>query len=192
MSVYVISDGVVNDIEKMLNSFWWGGGGGGNRGIHWLAWEKFVCPKRDGGMGFRDFRAFNLAMVAKQGWKLLSNPTSLVSRFFKARYFPNSSFLDAKLGSNPRFLWRSLWKAKDVLCLDCRWSIRNGSNIKFLHEPWLRGSKDLRIIGLFPQGVYHLSVQDILLPNIKSWKTQLVNSLFNQVVAKEIFSIPLI
>jgi len=36
-------------------------------------------------------------MVAKQDWNFLTNPTSLVSQIFKARYFPKTSFLDAKL-----------------------------------------------------------------------------------------------
>ncbi|XP_058741168.1 uncharacterized protein LOC131613523 [Vicia villosa] len=160
--------------------------------IHWLAWDKLACPKRDGGLGFRDFWAFNLAMVAKQGWKLLSDPVSLVSRFFKARYFPNSSFLNANLGSNPSFMWRSLWKARDVLCLGCRWSIGTGSNIKVLHDSWLWGSTYFRVSGLFLEGVYNLTVQDLLLPNSKQWNVGVVNSLFEQVVADQILNTPLI
>ncbi|XP_058764318.1 uncharacterized protein LOC131637728 [Vicia villosa] len=50
MSVYLIPDGVVNDIEKMLNSFWWGGGGN-NKGIRWLAWDRMTTKKSEGGWG---------------------------------------------------------------------------------------------------------------------------------------------
>ncbi|PNY01974.1 ribonuclease H [Trifolium pratense] len=45
--------------------------GNNGRGIHWLAWEKLACPKTKGGLGFRNFEAFNLAMVAKQAWNIV-------------------------------------------------------------------------------------------------------------------------
>ncbi|CAI8601941.1 unnamed protein product [Vicia faba] len=119
MSVYLTPDGVVKDIERMLNSFWWGGGRN-NKGIRWMAWDRLTSLKSEGGMRFRDFKAFNIVVVAKQGWNLLSKPNSLVSRIFKARYFPRSSFLKVKVGYNLNFVWRSLWKAKDVLKMGCR------------------------------------------------------------------------
>ena len=47
-------------------------------------------------MSFRDLRDFNLAMLAKQGWRLIQENDSLLYKCFKARYFPRSSFLEAK------------------------------------------------------------------------------------------------
>jgi hypothetical protein len=72
------------------------GGVTNNKGIRWLSWDKLACSKEEGGLGFRDFQMFNMAMVmvAKQGWKLISNPNALVARLFKARYFPNNSLFD--------------------------------------------------------------------------------------------------
>lgn len=34
-----------------------------------------------GGLGFRRVHEFNLALLAKQGWRLLTDPSSLVSNF---------------------------------------------------------------------------------------------------------------
>ena len=62
---------------------------------------KNVQIKFEGGMGFRDLQAFNLAMLAKQGWRMMSHPSSSMARLYKARYFPNNDVLSANLGSNP-------------------------------------------------------------------------------------------
>jgi hypothetical protein len=49
-----------------------------------------------------------MAMVVKQGWKIMTKPESLVAKNFKAKCFPHSSLLEANLGSNHSFVWRSL------------------------------------------------------------------------------------
>ncbi|GAU33827.1 hypothetical protein TSUD_221650 [Trifolium subterraneum] len=79
-----------------------------NKGIQWLAWERLACPKAHGGLGFRNFEAFNKAMVAKQVWNIVQNPNTLVAKLIKARYFPHSSLFEAPLGYNPNFALRSM------------------------------------------------------------------------------------
>jgi hypothetical protein len=132
----MILDSIINDIEKMLNSFWWGDGSN-NKGIRWLAWDKLAKPKVNGGLGYRDFNAFNMAMVAKQAWSFMAEPGKLVSRIFKARYFPRSTLFDAKIGNNPSYVWRSIWKARDVIVTSCRWAVGDGKRINFMFDPWL-------------------------------------------------------
>lgn len=56
-------------------------------------------------MGFRNMRAFNLALLAKQGWRLTMFPDSLVAHFFKARYYPISNFMSAKMVPDLSFTW---------------------------------------------------------------------------------------
>jgi len=45
-----------------------------------------------GGMGFRDLRTFNEALLAKQGRRLLTIEDSLAHKIIKAKYFPKTSF----------------------------------------------------------------------------------------------------
>ena len=59
--------------------------------------------KLEGGMGFRDLYDFNLAMLAKQGWRMLENPALLMVRMYKVRYFPNGNILNASIGNNPSY-----------------------------------------------------------------------------------------
>ncbi|CAO2827157.1 unnamed protein product [Amaranthus hypochondriacus] len=107
MSLFRISDGVLDDIHAMMAKFWWGANGN-ERKIHWHGWPNLCMPKCQGGLGFRDLKIFNDALLAKQAWRLMRNSNSMVSQVFKARYYKNSDFLDSFRGFDPSFTWRSI------------------------------------------------------------------------------------
>ena len=80
-------------------------------------------------MGFRDLKAFNIALLAKQGWRLQNCPNSVFHRVYKAKYFPYGDFLTALLGRQPSYSWRSIMEAQKVVQLGCRWYIGNGGSV---------------------------------------------------------------
>jgi len=51
MSIYLMPNSVIYDIENMVNAFWWGGRSN-NREIRCMAWERVAYPKEFGRMGF--------------------------------------------------------------------------------------------------------------------------------------------
>lgn len=66
-------------------------------------------------MGFKNLGTFNLAMLGKQGWRIMTNPESLIARIYKARYYPRCNFFEATLVHKPSFVWRSICKSKFIL-----------------------------------------------------------------------------
>jgi hypothetical protein len=97
-------------------------------------------------------------MVAKQWWKFMMHPDSLVARIYKARYFPTSSLFESHIGSNSNYAWCSIRKSRQVLMYGCRWRIRKGTKIKVMCEPWLREWDGLRVKGPQIQRVYQKNV----------------------------------
>jgi hypothetical protein len=190
MGVYLLPDSTIKDIERMMNSFWWGGGTN-NKGIRWLAWERMTISKDQGGMGFRDLHAFNLAMIAKQGWNIMTRPHTLVAKIYKARYFPNSSFFESNIGHNPSYAWRGIWQARKILMLGCRWSVGNGARIKVMSDPWLRNKDGAWLPSPQNQGVHNLHVNDLLVANTKMWDREKIESLFPLHIVNHILEIPL-
>ena len=91
----------------MIRKFWWGSKEG-KRETAWVAWDSMVKFKSAGGLGFRDMELFNLALLAKQAWRVLQDPNSLSARVLQSVYYPNSEFLEAELGSSPSKIWRSI------------------------------------------------------------------------------------
>jgi hypothetical protein len=55
------------------------------------------------------------AVLGKQGWKLQTEPDTLVAKVFKARYYPHNNYLDSKLEHNPNFVWWNIFSAKLVV-----------------------------------------------------------------------------
>ncbi|XP_075670461.1 putative mitochondrial protein AtMg00310 [Castanea sativa] len=102
MSCFKLPNTLCDKLTTMVRQFWWGQLKDEKK-VAWLSWEKMCLPKEKGEMGFRDLRLFNLTLLAKQGWRLQTNSSSLCYRVYKANYFPSCDFVDANLGCQPSF-----------------------------------------------------------------------------------------
>jgi hypothetical protein len=114
MSVFRLPRGLCDHLTSVIRKFWWGSTHG-KRKTSWVAWDSMVKSKSLGGLGFRDMELFNLALLAKQAWKLLQDPYSLSVLLLKVVYFPDLEFLKADLGSSPSRIWRSIIDGREVL-----------------------------------------------------------------------------
>ena len=142
MNVFLLPLEITRHIEKSLTKFWWNSSQTNKSRLNWMSWERMAKHKNAGGMGFRHFRDFNIAMLGKQLWRLASNPNSLVSRMYKAKYYDSSDIFHAELGHNPSFIWRSLLEAKSLFTDGARWRVGDGSRIQILEQPWLLSKKN--------------------------------------------------
>lgn len=82
-----------------------------------MSWERMSRSKMHERLGFRQLHDFNIALLGKQGWRLVVNQDSLVAIISKAHYYPNQSFLNAKLGSGPSYVL----KCVDSLIVNQTW-----------------------------------------------------------------------
>jgi hypothetical protein len=65
MGVFKLPFLVCDDLTKLVRNFYLRSKGG-KRKTHWRSWEKLQRPKCQGGLGFRDFRVVNQALLARQ------------------------------------------------------------------------------------------------------------------------------
>ena len=103
-------------------------------------------PKSQEGMGFRNLQAFNLALLTKQSWRILTNLDSLVARILNAKYFPFCDILHANLGSSPSYTWLSIFNNLEVLRYGTRWSVGNGCLIHIWDDKWLPNPTTYKVI----------------------------------------------
>ena len=114
MACFRLPRGLCNHINSLIRQFWWGSKQR-QRKVSWVSWEVMTRPKHLGGLGFWDIEIFNLCLLARQSWRILQNPASLSAHRLKAIYFPNTSILEAELGTHPSQIWRSVLAGRDVL-----------------------------------------------------------------------------
>ena len=88
---------------------------------------KVVCTKEIWGIGFKK-HDFNIAMLGKQAWRLTMDNFSLVSRIFIAHYYHSTTFLEADIGLNSSYIWRSILTAQQIVKAGYRVGIRDGKS----------------------------------------------------------------
>jgi hypothetical protein len=114
MGVFKLPFSVCDDLTKLVRNFYWGAKDG-KRKTHWKAWENLQKPKKQGGLGFRDIRVFNQALLARQAWRLITNHNSLCVRVLKAKYYPNGNLEDTIFSANASSTWQAISHGLELL-----------------------------------------------------------------------------
>lgn len=134
--------------------------------------------KSKGGMGFRNTRDFNVSLLGNHSWRLVKYPEKLVSKVFKARYYPNGTFLNAKIVCNPSYIWRSVLESQYILQhgIGCR--VGNGQTISIFKDPWLPSDQD-PFVHTRCESLQNEKVSSLMEINSNSWDVDLVLDIFD-------------
>lgn len=147
--------------------------------------------KANGGMGFKDLKTFNMALLAKQGWRIHKEEYSLLHRIFKANYFPSSNFKESKLGAAPSYVWRGIWEAKSLLLKGCRWRVGDGNAINIWSNYWLPKQRLIPISDSITQAQLNWTVVDLIDEYTRWWNMEKVRRLLPQREAYEVLNMML-
>lgn len=117
-----------------------------------------MCSEREeGGLGLKNLKVFNIALLGKWFWRLYTKNHSLWAKVISSKY----GELNTRVNRGERF--SSNW-LKDINCVESgvwdaklhwffenpRRKIGNGANTQFWAEPWLKGQiLKNKYVGLF-------------------------------------------
>jgi hypothetical protein len=186
MSVFKLPFGLCDELTKLIRRYWWGAEKG-KRKTHWIGWDSMMRPKSQGGIGFRDMRLFNQALLARQAWRLIQFPNTLCAQLLKSKYYPNGVLTDTVFSRNKSSTWQAVEHGLELLKKGVIWRVGNGANIRVWRDPWI--PRDWNHYPRSPQGRCRLRwVADFLNPD-GSWKETLVNQYFEAEEARLICQI---
>ncbi|KAL0313684.1 UNVERIFIED_CONTAM: hypothetical protein Scaly_2910800, partial [Sesamum calycinum] len=173
----------------------------GSRKIHWLSWDRLCASKLKGGLGFRQLHLFNIAILAKQLWRILKHPDRLLSKVLRARYFPAGDIFAASLGW-PFIHLENLMAALPLFRsdVDGEWArdlqsglgwilgslgpIRSSLSL-LLHPPRMIKVSDLIDVATGDWGLDHVGIDDILVWYYSSFGLFTVRSAYHLICSLE-------
>ncbi|CAL2266814.1 unnamed protein product [Prunus armeniaca] len=191
MTCFRFPEGTCNQINSDLASFWWGNNED-SAGIHWKSWKKLCLAKKVGGLGFRDLSNFNLALLAKQSWRIILNPEAAWVKILKARYFPSTDFLNATKGSRPSWAWVSLLEGRKAMMKEARFQIFSGANTNIWNDVWIPSceSGPVKTLLPIPPQAPQL-VQELMDKQNHTWKLDSISTFINNDILQSIRCIPI-
>lgn len=94
-----------------------------------LSWDRMCFSKGMGALGFRDLRHFNVALLGRQVWRLISCKDTLCFRVLSAKYFLDGDVFHPKRVDKPSFMWKSIARATSILHEGFGRNVGNGGKI---------------------------------------------------------------
>lgn len=113
MQTHCMSASVCSKIDAISKNFFWGKGEQ-QRGWHLINWEVLTTPKNLRGLGIRDTRLTNLALLGKLVWSLFHERDKLWVQVLTHKYIQGSIWNTKSKGSSS-IIWRSIPKAIEAL-----------------------------------------------------------------------------
>ena len=155
--------------------------------MHLIRWNKICNTKSKGGLGFKRFSDFNLAMLAKQYWKIHNNPNSLLTRTYKAKYFLRTPIKEYAPKSYHSWTWRAIANPQSTELHQGRWIVGAGHQIPLTHPNWFQAPSNT----LRERNLTNGTVAGLIAPNPKSWNCNLIRKLYPHPICTEIMKIPI-
>ncbi|XP_062080350.1 uncharacterized protein LOC133785111 [Humulus lupulus] len=107
MSIFVLPQSIVKEIEKICQGFLWGSSGQRSK-LHIPSWQKVCLPKAYGGLGFREGAIWNRAVLAKYVWVVSAKPDLLWVKWIHSIYLKGVNFWNYDLIVDCSWYWRKL------------------------------------------------------------------------------------
>lgn len=123
-------------------------------------------PMRVRGLGLRDVRCFNQALLAKQAWRLIKEPDSLLARVLLGKYGRGDNFQECSPKASCSWGQRSIMWGKELLLKGSAWKVGNGQHISVFVHDWIPRVQNPYVHGGKPFGIGNFKVTNLI-----DWRT---------------------
>ncbi|GJQ90435.1 RNA-directed DNA polymerase, eukaryota, reverse transcriptase zinc-binding domain protein [Tanacetum coccineum] len=141
LSIFRAPESVLQDLERIRANFFWGGNKDKNK-MAWVKWPIILNSFDKGGLNIGSLKAFNLALLQKWRWRLLSSPNALWVQVIKAYHGQEGGF-DTN-GCSFKGIWANIVGTSNflhskgiILSNTFRFKAGCGTRIRFWKDIWV-------------------------------------------------------
>ncbi|GKU86994.1 hypothetical protein SLEP1_g1457 [Rubroshorea leprosula] len=176
MSVHLLPRGLILSLDKIRRNFLWGGGES-KRKINWVSWDKVCKSKNEGGLGVKDLRNFNLALLGKWWSRLARGDEGLVYKVIYHKYGrPEGSWIEWVNGNGHRgsMWWRNICRIDHTDLCNTGWlsggfrlNMGDGCLVNFWKDNW---TGDQPLANRFPRLFLVSTDKDKRISQMGTWR----------------------
>ncbi|KAG6696235.1 hypothetical protein I3842_09G137900 [Carya illinoinensis] len=137
LSLFPIPARTALRIEKLQRDFLWGGMGEEFK-FHLVRWEQVCRPLANGGLGIRNLRLFNRALLGKWLWRYHRELEALWKLVIERKYGGSWGGWCTKevRGAYGVGLWKHIRQGWGVFSRQTSLRLGEGNRLKFWHDTW--------------------------------------------------------
>nr|GEU39736.1 hypothetical protein [Tanacetum cinerariifolium] len=138
-SVLIIPKGIIYDIHQLIRRFLWCNGEL-KRGKAKIAWDDICLPKSEGGLGLRNLKVFNFALMTTHIWNIISSKGSLWVRWIHTYKLRGRTIWDVPVKDEMSWGWRKLLQLRDIMRPFFLVKLGNGNSTSLWYDNWCSSS----------------------------------------------------
>ncbi|KAG2723320.1 hypothetical protein I3760_02G165000 [Carya illinoinensis] len=137
LSLFQIPTSVASRIEKLYRDFLWSGMGNEFK-FHLVKWDKVCRPLSSGGLGIKNLKTFNRALLGKWLWRYNMESEALWKLVVDCRHGRTWGGWCTRDGNAPYGvgIWKHIRRGWGVFANRTRFLVGEGTGIKFWRDIW--------------------------------------------------------
>ena len=188
MSSFLLPISLSSSLDRIFKIFWWGFPKDKTRNLSLKSWSSICLPKAEGDLVFRLMHEFNMSLISKLGWKLLSNADCLWVNQLQKKYIKYGNFITSLNPSSSSWLWKEIQRIKPFISAWACLKVSRASTSSIWSTNWIPYLPSFRPMPKFPSNRNFQALQrrDLIDTTLSYWKAPAINSLFDPNSAQEI------